>query len=68
MKKGEFKKANKALFELKENLKNDFKILKDSGIKDFNFTYLQATIAQIEEVNKSILLLEKYFEKKKIKI
>jgi hypothetical protein len=67
MKKSDFKKANKALLELKENLINDFDIFKKADLKEFNFTYLQATIEQVKEVNKSILLLEKYLEKKKIR-
>lgn len=67
MKKSEFKKANKALAELKENLINDFDVLKQAKVTDFNLDYVKATIEQVKEVNKSILLLEKYLEKKKIR-
>ena len=68
MKKKDTVKALACLKALNDSLKNDYEILKKSGIEDFNLTYISATIAQIQEVSKSVSLLNSYYAKKKIKI
>lgn len=67
MKKGEFKKHKGELFKLISNLENDLEILKMTNAKDVNLNYIEATILQAKEVNKSISLLMVYYEKNKIK-
>ncbi|MCG6152599.1 hypothetical protein [Leptospira bandrabouensis] len=67
MKKSEFKKHKSELFKLISILENDLEILKMTNSKDVNLSYIEATILQAKEVNKSISLLMVYYEKKKIK-